>query len=75
MDQKYIICLGLGLLIGSSVVFVASWIIVGRLKHGVRPGVELMWFRCLAVCFYVGLAVLFVSAVGSVILATMKGIL
>lgn len=74
MDERHIVCLGLGLLIGSSATFLASWIAMECLKGRAQLGVERIWFRSLAVCFYVGLTVLLASAVGSVVQNTVKGI-
>jgi hypothetical protein len=74
MNERHIVYLGLGLLISSSAAFLVTWRAVGRSKNTPRVGVERTWFRCLAVCFYVGLAVLLASAVGSVVQNTLKGI-
>jgi hypothetical protein len=73
MDQRQIVCLGLGLLFGSSLAFVISWIVIGCFKNSLRVGVDRIWFRCLSLCFYIGLAVLFASALGSIVQNTVKG--
>jgi hypothetical protein len=76
MAERHIICLGLGLVLGSGVMFVATWAVVGCgcLKDSVHAGVIRMWLRCLVVCFYVGLGILFAGALGSIVENTMKGI-
>jgi hypothetical protein len=73
MSERQIVCLGFILLVGSSLAFVVSWIVVGCFKNIARVGVERIWFRCLAVCFHVGLAVLLASALGVIVQNTVKG--
>jgi len=86
VNYGQIVCLGLGLLVGSTSAFAISWTVLGRLKNNVRIveeavvrnrmdkyPVERNWFRCLATCFYVGLVILLASALGSIIQNTVKG--
>jgi hypothetical protein len=74
MDEKHVVCLGLGLVAGSSLLFLASWFAIGFLKSSVHAGAIRMWLRCLVTCFYVGLVILLASALGSVVQITVKGI-
>lgn len=73
MDARHILRLGFALLIGASIAFPISWIVLGFVNNP-RIAVERTWFRCLAVCFYVGLAVLLATALGGIIERTLKGI-
>jgi hypothetical protein len=73
VNYQHIVCLGLGLVGGSGIAFVLSWIVLGILKGNGRVFVERTWFRCLATCFYVGLTILLASAVGSVVQNTVRG--
>ena len=74
MTYRHIVFLGLGLLWGSGIVFVVSWTVLGCFKNNTRILVERIWFRCLAVGIYIGLAVLLASALGSIVQDTLKGI-
>jgi hypothetical protein len=74
MNEKHVLCLGLGLVVGSSLAFVISWFAIARFKNPVQFSVERIWLRSLAVCFYVGLTILLATAVGSVVQITWKGI-
>ena len=67
MNYGHMILLGLSLVVGSGVVLVTSWIVLECFKKSARVGVERTWFRCLATCFYVGLAILLAAAVGRII--------
>jgi hypothetical protein len=72
MDARHMLHLGFALLIGASAAFVISWLLVSCLENP-RAAVERTWFRCLAACFYAGLAVLLATALGSIIEHTVKG--
>lgn len=74
MSYGHIVRLGLTLVVGSGTAFLLSWIVLECFKGSARIGIERAWFRCLAAGFYVGLAILFACALGSLIQDTVKGI-
>jgi len=73
MQEKQVVILGISLLIASSTIFLISWFVLGRAKQRSSLGAERIWLRCLATCFYVGLAILLASALGSVVQHAVKG--
>jgi len=73
MDATHMLHLGFVLLIGAGVAFPVSWVVLAFVENP-RIAVERTWFRCLAVCFYVGLAVLLATVLGGIIEHTLKGI-
>ena len=74
MDAKHVVILGIWLIGCATVSFVASWIVLEYSRHRTLLGVEKTWFRCVSAAFYVGLAILFSSAVASLVQNIVKSV-